>query len=81
MQEIKKCPHCGGSCDIYQYYNYKQDVWFVEVKCDVCCARGKTASSGKTRPSDTHWTCDAVDRAISAWNMRYKEESNAEPDS
>ena len=83
MQELKKCPHCGGNCDIYQYYNHKQGVWFVEVKCDMCGARGKTVSCGKGKPSpsQTDWTCNAVERAISAWNMRYKEETNAEPDS
>ena len=77
---LKKCPFCGGNSDILQYYNRKQNTFFVYVQCGVCGSRGKTSSCGRGNPapSELDWECPAVDRSVMAWNMRYKEEEHAE---
>lgn len=65
--DLKLCPHCGGTANLYQDYNRKYKCYFLYVKCDLCGAQGKIVS--------TKNDCDIQKdgQAVDAWNMRYNE--------
>lgn len=73
---IKECPFCGGDATVVQHFNYRQNIWFVVCKCELCGAQARTASCGKGKPapSENSWDVRAVDVAIARWNQRYKED-------
>lgn len=72
-EPLKRCPHCGGKAYLNANYNYRQRVYFVFVKCDICGAQGKAYCSD-TDPAADGWNSQSCADAASAWNMRYREE-------
>jgi DnaJ-class molecular chaperone len=66
---IKACPHCGGTACLNSNYSYKARTYFVMVKCDICGAQGKIYNSPE-EPAAAEWNNAACIDAISAWNMR-----------
>ena len=69
MEELKKCPFCGGEADIYR--GYGKYGFFVVAECVLCGARTKCFSSGK----DHEYEENAMKNAIFAWNKRTKNQN------
>lgn len=68
-QNIKACPHCGGTACLCASYSYKTRSYFVFVKCDICGAQGKLYRSTED-PSAADWNSIPCGDAVAAWNMR-----------
>ena len=60
--EIKNCPHCGGTANIWKKYDPIEDGVVTVVVCDICGAQGKPA----TAENDIK----ASKIAVFGWNMR-----------
>jgi len=73
MQEIKKCPFCGGDGELTQRYNYRHGNYFVFVACSLCNAQSKTFTSDDDAEHG-EWQSKACEKAVNAWNMDYKGE-------
>lgn len=73
MQEIKKCPFCGGDGELTQRYNTRYRNYFLFVACNLCGGQGKIFSSDED-VTESNWKTNACERAVKAWNMRYKGE-------
>ncbi len=73
MQEIKKCPFCGGDGELTQRYNSRYDNYFVFVACSLCSAQSKTFTSDDNAER-VEWQSKACEKAVNAWNMNYKGE-------
>lgn len=71
MDDIKKCPFCGGDGELTQRYNSRWRNYFVFVSCSLCNAQGKTFSSDDD-VSENDWKSKSCEKAINAWNMEYK---------
>lgn len=69
MENIKACPHCGGSACLTANYSYKIRKFFVFVKCDICGSQGKIYNSAED-PASESWNNQACKDALNAWNMR-----------
>lgn len=69
---IKKCPFCGYSADLWQNYSAKTDKFFVYCKCSVCGAQSRTFAS-EEEPSECDWSNIACENAVEAWNMRARD--------
>lgn len=69
MDELKKCPFCGGEAEaVYRYNRYKR-VWFTFVRCTICSACGHSYATDEEPDTDSPiW-----DKAEGAWNMRAAE--------
>lgn len=68
-EQLKRCPHCGGSAYLHANYSYKTRGYFVFVKCDVCGATGKAYTS-PDNPAASDWANQTCDDAAAAWNLR-----------
>lgn len=53
-------------------YSYKTRSYFVFVKCEICGAQGKITNCDDD-PAADEWKNQACETAVSAWNLRYKE--------
>lgn len=68
MEELKKCPFCGGEASIVNSYSVHRKRIFVYVRCDVCNSQGKTYTTstkkemGENNPANKY--------AVNAWNLR-----------
>ena len=69
--QIEICPHCGGDATLYSQYSRKHKGYFVFCKCDICRSQG-TIFLTHTDPAETDWRDIACDKAVRAWNRRYK---------
>lgn len=69
MDNLKRCPFCGGEAEaVYRYNRYKR-VWFSFVRCTICSATGHSYAQD-TAPDDD----DPVwEKVAGAWNMRTPE--------
>ena len=78
MDNLKKCPHCGGAACLNSSYSYRARSYFVFVKCFVCGSQGKIYNSEQD-PEQEEWNNAACIKAVEAWNMRTdeKEQENA----
>ena len=72
MVALKKCPFCGGNGDINRKWNYKHEVYFTFVKCEMCGSQGKTFTE-LYRGDDIDWETESCYSAVMAWNMRTQE--------
>lgn len=74
--ELKPCPFCGGSADVYYGFNYDYDGgdrWYVysaEVWCNCGCTLKVDNHLPKVHVSEDHM----LDFAIEAWNRRTNEQ-------
>lgn len=59
MEELKKCPFCGGEAEIKIHYGFKREVIAAFVYCKDCGASTYSYVSEKT--------------AREAWNRRAEE--------
>ena len=74
---IKTCPHCGGEASLKASYSPSRERYYVYVKCHICGAQGKSYYTPVDPEEDnfTSWPCGD---AVSAWNMRYGRNYDAE---
>lgn len=68
MEELRRCPFCGGEADIWE--NFGRNGYFTFCECSTCSARSKSFSLGRDLPEDWGNTI-AARRATFAWNRRY----------
>lgn len=73
MQNIKKCPFCGGDGELMQRLNARYRNYFVFVACNLCNAQSKVFPSDDDA-SECGWESKACDKAVKAWNSEYKGE-------
>ena len=63
MEELKKCPFCGGkanlSVDTEATRDTENRLWAYQITCGKCCS--------------TTGLCWSVEMAIRAWNRRVEE--------
>ena len=69
MEELKKCPFCGGKACATANYSKRRNVYYVFIKCDVCGAQGKAYISEED-PAQNEWQSIACEDAQNAWNLR-----------
>ncbi len=67
MEEIKRCPFCGGKGYLMIDRGKKNKLFYIHVKCNNCNAQGKTYF---TQDNPDTGNPEEVAMAISAWNMR-----------
>ena len=79
MENIKKCPFCGGAGILTENFSFKTRSYFIFVKCQLCGAQSKTYASLTDAEADD-WQSEACEKAIAAWNTRTAEEAPALPD-
>lgn len=72
MQDIKKCPFCGGDGELTQRLNARAGNYFVFVSCNLCNAQSKVFSS-EDDAFKSGKKSKACEKAVKAWNMEYKE--------
>ena len=58
MEELKKCPFCGGTPDVATRIRHSEGGNVVVIKCEVCGASTKLFNESE------------IDRAYRTWNMR-----------
>lgn len=68
MNEIKKCPFCGGDAEIETQYSVNNDMYYSAVTCTKCHARSRTAKT-TMQPE-----IDQLHRIIKRWNSRVAEQ-------
>lgn len=68
MEELKKCPFCGGDASIVNSYSQIRKRIFVYVRCDICLAQGKTFTTGKNAEMGENNPANKY--AVNAWNIR-----------
>ena len=70
--KLKPCPFCGSDATVHANHNFKDDIWFVYVQCEMCGARGKTrANRNYFNPDDDgFWESNSVYSVVRAWNKR-----------
>ena len=69
MEELKKCPFCGGNAEGFYKWNYSKRVYFAYAQCTICHAIGHSyAQSDEPSGDDQIW-----DKVAAAWNMRTPE--------
>lgn len=69
MEQMRRCPFCGGVGRLTASYSMTRGLYFVWVQCDFCGGRAKTYASPKG-PEKHDWKTDGCIKAVSAWNMR-----------
>jgi hypothetical protein len=69
MDELKKCPFCGGKAESYYRWNDRKKVWYAFAQCTVCYSIGHTYSSEEEPDEES----DIWEKVAEAWNMRAPE--------
>ena len=72
MNNIKRCPHCGGAACLNSNYSFRSRTYFVFVKCIVCGSQGKIYNSEECTEVE-EWNNEPCIKAVEAWNMRTEE--------
>lgn len=69
MDELKRCPFCGGSANVVKRRDPKQERWYVFVQCLKCRAESQSWS---VRASDDYDIAmeRASQRVTKWWNNR-----------
>lgn len=75
MEELKRCPHCGGIAVITWDSDMEDDCSYLFAECMVCGARGKRYFAAATEVFDENSNFEekyptANSLAAEAWNMR-----------
>ena len=68
MDDIKKCPFCGGEAELHSIYSEKAEKYYIYVQCCKCWAKAMTINN----ESPAGWGIEnkAGVEAIRAWNRR-----------
>ena len=72
MNEIKRCPFCGGVASPKVSYGHHLNKYYAIVKCLVCGASTKPFLCEYYNDDET-WADESIDMAVGVWNTRAKE--------
>lgn len=74
--ELKKCPFCGGTADVWKRPG--KFGMMVYVKCDICECQTRVKTAKATVDDAEFWGQTAVQQVFDLWNRRC---ADAEQDS
>lgn len=66
--ELKKCPFCGGTADVWKRPGKYGTMVFV--KCDICEAQTRVKTAKAVEDEDEFWEQTAVQQVFDLWNRR-----------
>jgi hypothetical protein len=75
MNNLKKCPFCGGEADTY-WLRTKKNGLICQVKCNTCFSQTKAFAYRGYAPTeeDIDWNNLGFIQARDIWNRRVNEE-------
>ncbi len=67
MEEIRRCPFCGGRGYVVTSKAKRKELYYTCVKCSICGSKGKTIFSDSDPEKEG---AEEKQICIEAWNKR-----------